>query len=62
MKLCHIENQELKILPDHLIVRLKGIDHLDNVGMVEFPLDLAFRPQGAQLSFTVADLEGTRRY
>ena len=45
MKLCHIENQELKILHNHLIVRLKGVDHLDNVGMVEFPLDLAFRPQ-----------------
>ena len=26
----------------HLVVRLEGIDHLDDVGVVELPLDLAF--------------------
>ena len=42
----------------HLVVRLKSIDHLDNVGVVKLPLDLTFRSQRPQLPFAVTDLQG----
>ena len=42
----------------HLVVRLKSIDHLDDVGVVELSLDLTFRPQRPQLPFAVTHLQG----
>lgn len=39
-----------------LVVRLEGVDHPHDVGVVELPLDLALGPQGLELPLAVAHL------
>ena len=41
---------------DDLVVRLEGVNHAHDVGVVELPLDLALGPQGLQLPLAVPHL------